>query len=128
MSMAQHRQRCGSCGVFIEEGEEIRRDDGGGWVHNYCETADPVPGTGAERPEWCGECDRRTRLIDYGDHMKRCPRCWAWPARATHHKQELLQHKRCGGCGRRVYSWDAMPCGKHQNLAHTGLFGISDSY
>lgn len=117
MPIAQVAQRCGSCTSFIEIGEEIVRGPDG-WQHITC-----APGGQAaygDRPQWCGECDRQTRLIDYGDHMKRCPRCWAWPERGTHPKQELPQHKRCGGCGRRVYSWDAMPCGKHQNLAHTG--------
>lgn len=66
------------------------------------------------RPPWCGECSNQTRLIDHGDYMQRCPRCWAWPAKGTYPHQELPQFKRCGGCGKRVYTWDSYPCGEHQ--------------
>ena len=64
-----------------------------------------------EKPQWCGACDPKTRLIDHGTLMQRCPACH--PLRWQH----LPQHKRCGGCNLLVYSWDVAPCGKHQPLA-----------
>lgn len=76
----------------------------------------PAPTSQSDRPDWCGECDRRTRLIDHGDRMQRCPRCWAWPAKGTYPGQLLPQHKRCGGCNQVIFTWDQMPCGKHQPL------------
>ncbi len=78
----------------------------------------PPPEPGEERPPWCGICDKRTRLIDRGDVVQRCPSCWAWPARGTYPKQQLAQHATCGGCGQVVYTWDQLPCGKHQPVAH----------
>ena len=71
----------------------------------------------AGRPVWCGECDKRTRLVDHGSYMQRCHRCWAWPARKTRFHQLLPQHRLCGGCRNLVYEWDAEPCGKHRQLA-----------
>lgn len=71
----------------------------------------------AGRPVWCGECDKRTRLVDHGSYMQRCHRCWAWPARKTRFHQLLPQHRLCGGCRNLVYAWDAEPCGKHRPLA-----------
>jgi hypothetical protein len=67
------------------------------------------------KPEWCGECDRQTRLIEGVRHGRqvawRCARCHPLAHR------ELPQHKRCGGCKALTYSWDRMECGKHQPLA-----------
>ena len=73
--------------------------------------------TGGDRRPWCGDCDKRTRLLDHGSHMERCRRCWAWPAKGTYPGQLLPQHKRCGGCRNLVYIWDAFPCGSHQPLS-----------
>ena len=70
----------------------------------------------SNRPAWCGECDQRTRLIDHGDYMQRCYRCWAWPSRGTYPHQPLFQHTACGGCGETIHTWDHAPCGKHQPL------------
>jgi hypothetical protein len=70
----------------------------------------------ANRPVWCGECDKQTRLIDRGDSMARCWRCWGWPAKGTHNGQLLAQHRICGGCGQIAYAWDQQPCGAHTNL------------
>ncbi len=72
----------------------------------------------SDRPAWCGQCDKHTRLIDHGNTMERCHRCWAWPAKGTRPHQLLAQHTRCGGCRKLTYTWDQMPCGKHQALAH----------
>ena len=60
------------------------------------------------RPIWCGNCDKQTRLIDYGSAMSRCPVCHPL------NNVPLKQHHRCGGCRERVYSWEHSPCGKHQ--------------
>lgn len=30
---------------------------------------------GAPRPEWCGQCNERTRMLDDSDLPERCPRC-----------------------------------------------------
>lgn len=82
---------------------------------------EPAATAPSDRPAWCGTCDKRTRLIDHGITMQRCPRCWAWPARGTHPRQLLAQHTRCGGCAQLIYSWDRLPCGKHQPLAHPAM-------
>ena len=73
---------------------------------------------GIERPEWCGYCDVRTRLIDHGSYVERCQVCWAWPAKGTYPQQQLPQHQRCGGCRRIIYSWDEAPCDRHMEVAH----------
>jgi Zinc knuckle len=62
------------------------------------------------KPPWCGQCDPRTRLVDHGDYMTRC--AWCHPAGS----KTLAQHRRCGGCGELIYTWDALPCTKHQPL------------
>lgn len=70
----------------------------------------PPPSPGGPHPEWCGTCDKRTRLIDHGTRMSRCDRCHA--LRFT----ELAQFRRCGGCGHRVCAWDPSPCDSHETL------------
>jgi hypothetical protein len=76
----------------------------------------PTEWTMSTRPPWCGQCEQRARLVDCADHVVRCRDCWAWPERRTNRGQPLTQHTRCGGCGDVIYSWDAAPCGKHQEL------------
>lgn len=34
---AQHRSKCAACGEWIEEGDEIVRNDDGDWVHIECD-------------------------------------------------------------------------------------------
>jgi len=68
---------------------------------------DAAPG----KPEWCGECDKRTWLIDHGDTMARCRACHPLAG------QFLKQHRKCGGCQQVVYAWEAQPCGDHQPVA-----------
>lgn len=50
-----------------------------GNVGGYCRTVLDnldTPPERIERPAWCGECDERTRLVDFdGDHPRRCPSC-----------------------------------------------------
>ena len=84
-----------------------------GHIARDCQYESDVTG----RPTWCGECDKRTRLVDHGAHMQRCYRCWAWPAKGTRHHQHLPQHHKCGGCGTLIYAWDTAACGGHQPLA-----------
>lgn len=124
---AVHRGTCPRCGGSVEVGEEIERHGEDEWAHSGCpmvpsramspapppQTAAPVSG---DRPAWCGSCDARTRLIDHGDHVTRCRTCWPWPEKGTYPRQPLPQHKVCGGCGRTVYAWDAMPCGSHTDV------------
>jgi hypothetical protein len=58
------------------------------------------------RPPWCGQCDKRTRLIFEDDHASRCPRC--------NPQQDLpAQFKYCR-CGDPIYRWDKSECGSHQ--------------
>lgn len=53
------------------------------WEHEVLARGNPapwdVPGARApraERPEWCGECDDRTRLVETtDDRVQRCPAC-----------------------------------------------------
>jgi len=68
---------------------------------------------------WCGECDKRTRLVDHGSYMTRCRRCWRARTLALGKPLDTLlaQHKRCGGCDNVVYAWDQYPCGGHQQIA-----------
>lgn len=43
--------------------------------------AELPPPPALRRPPWCGECDRATRMLDFGgDAPRRCPRCKALPA------------------------------------------------
>jgi hypothetical protein len=88
---------CGKCGLQ-------------GHVARDCQWESDISG----RPAWCGECDKETRLIDHGDYAQRCHKCWAWPARGTRFHQMFPQHRKCGGCGGLVYTFDAAGCGKHQ--------------
>jgi hypothetical protein len=73
---------------------------------------DPVEAT------WCGDCDKRTRLVDHGDHMSRCRRCWRTRSLTLGKPQSTMleQHTRCGGCNQVIYVWDQLPCGQHQDL------------
>ena len=51
------------------------------------------------KPEWCGQCDKRTRLIDRSGMPQRC---------ACHPKShlQLAQFKTCRKCGAPVYEWE----------------------
>lgn len=64
------------------------------------------------KPIWCGECDRRTRLIitttDGHDVATRCqchPESHKLPAQFT----------RCH-CGTVIYQWDTAGCDRHQPI------------
>lgn len=70
--------------------------------------------TGTNRPDWCGECDLQTRLVDHGTFMRRCPDCH--PKR----HQPLPQHRRCGGCKRIICAWDHERCGGHRDVQGSG--------
>lgn len=61
-----------------------------------------------DKPLWCGECDRRTRLVTTGDAVKRC-HCHP----LSH--LPLVQHIRCPGCRVIVHSWDINECGSHSS-------------
>jgi Zinc knuckle len=82
-----------------------------------CPQAASQEKTSSDRPQWCGECDLETRLIDHKTYMQRCHKCWAWPAKGTRHHQPFPQHRICGGCQNIVYAFEKSPCGKHQPLA-----------
>lgn len=68
---------------------------------------------GGDKPPWCGQCDRETRLtlvrLDGCDTARRCVTC--------HPSGHLLsaQFKRCGKCKAVIYEWDMRSeCGRHQ--------------
>jgi hypothetical protein len=67
-----------------------------------------APDEPSGKPPWCGQCDVRTRLIEYGDHVSRCTECHPLA------RKPLAHHRRCGGCRHLVYTWDTQPCGSHQ--------------
>jgi len=65
-----------------------------------------------DKPPWCSECDRETRLIyfrrDGRDCARRCTTC--------HPLGHLLpvQFKRCKACKSVIYIWDSRTeCGSH---------------
>jgi len=63
------------------------------------------------RPQHCGICDPRTRLVTIdlaAGTVRRCPDCHP-SARKT-----LPQHRRCPQCQVIAYSWDTSPCGMHE--------------
>ena len=51
------------------------------------------------KPEWCGQCDKRTRLIDRDGILHRC-RC-----NPGSHLQ-LAQYRTCPVCLTPVYEWE----------------------
>jgi len=77
-----------------------------GHVAKACPNAIYTPASGT----WCGYCDERTRLVDLGDKVKRCPDCH--PLRG----QLLKQHRKCPSCREIVYEWDQAPCGRHTEV------------
>src|ERR1700734_2080718 len=52
------------------------------------------------RPPWCGQCDKRTRLLydPAADSCARCPAC--------HPEKDLPHQFRICKCGCAVYRWD----------------------
>lgn len=56
---------------------------------------------------WCSYCDEKTRMVDLGHSMQRCPNCH--PLRY----QQLKQSKKCPQCNKTVYDWDHAPCDAH---------------
>jgi hypothetical protein len=80
-----------------------------------CPARFALPADKPPKPDWCGECDQRTRLIEGMRHgqtvMWRCVRC-----HPLAHKS-FSQHKKCGGCAEWTYQWDHMACEHHQALA-----------
>jgi hypothetical protein len=67
----------------------------------------------SDKPMWCHNCDRRSRLVMTGDTASRCPRCHP----LAH--LPLVQHVRCPGCRMVVYSWDINECGRHSSPVMT---------
>lgn len=70
---------------------------------------------GDNKPVWCQQCDRETRLVyvvrDGREAAHRCQTC--------HPQGHMLPatYKKCRGCGRAVYAWDVRSeCGKHQEI------------
>lgn len=78
-----------------------------GHVARECPNVAYVRGDGSG---WCGYCDERTRLVDLGDKVRRCPDCH--PLRG----QMLKQHRKCASCHAIVYVWDLAPCDQHQEV------------
>ena|SRR5215472_6483895 len=66
-----------------------------------------VPDDG--RPAWCGQCDRRTRLLGL-DVAMRCPACHPLADRRL-----PQQHFRCPGCREIIHKWDVNNCGSHSS-------------
>ena len=60
------------------------------------------------RPPWCGQCDKRTRLLydPAADQCRRCPAC--------NPEKDLPAQYRICKCGNAVYRWDRSECGTHQ--------------
>ncbi len=77
----------------------------GGTGHIAAECTNP--GIDASGNPWCGICDERTRHIDQGGTVARCPVCH--PLR----KQQLRQHRKCPRCHMTVYEHDNAECGNH---------------
>lgn len=68
-------------------------------------------GTGGDgRPPWCGQCDKRTRLVfdPDADTASRCPDC--------HPEKDLPAQFRICKCGDVIYKWDQTECGSHQAI------------
>jgi Zinc knuckle len=55
---------------------------------------------------WCGQCDPRTRHMRGVEPITRCD---CHPLR----RKRLVQHKRCKGCRKLIYAWDAAECHQH---------------
>ena len=79
---------------------------GKGHIERECPNRQLASGP-ADKPMWCGTCDRRTRLIESHGLAARCPQCH--PLSHLH----LAQHIRCPGCRMLVCAWDNNPCGQH---------------
>lgn len=60
------------------------------------------------RPPWCGQCDKRTRLLYGAESARRCPEC--------HPEKDLPPQFRICKCGNAVYRWDRSECGTHQEV------------
>jgi hypothetical protein len=83
---------------------------GKGHVERNCPSAVVIGGGGdAEKPMWCGRCDRRTRLVTVGGMASRCQECHP----LSH--LPLPQHARCPGCRQLIYKWDENLCGMHNS-------------
>lgn len=65
------------------------------------------------RPDWCGTCDRRTRLVlvttDQGEKAARCD-CHPLGGKMPR------QFTRCPGCRTAIYVWDNNDCDRHQAI------------
>jgi len=85
------------------------------------------PTASDDKPMWCGECDRRTRLRDAPDGTGRPVRCQCHP---LSHKP-LPHHKTCPNCHVTTVSWDNSDCGKHhqagQPMVYAGPPRVPDS-
>ena len=82
---------------------------GKGHIERECPNAQLAASGPADKPMWCGTCDRRTRLIESHGLAARCPQCHP----LSH--MRLAQHSFCPGCRMTVYSWDSSPCGMHSS-------------
>jgi uncharacterized paraquat-inducible protein A len=58
-------------------------------------------------PEWCTQCDKRTRMMNTPGGPERCGACHPLGA------QPLPQFRDCPRCHSRIYKWDRLPCGNH---------------
>jgi hypothetical protein len=54
--------------------------------------------TDSDPPEWCGQCDKRTRLIDRAGVLARC-KCHPEAPR-------LRQYRTCPACHDQIYEWE----------------------
>ena len=60
---------------------------------------------GGQPPEWCGQCDKRTRHLNTPDGPIRC---------ACHPDGKLLpQHRICPRCQSVIHKWDRNRCESH---------------
>lgn len=60
-------------------------------------------------PEWCGQCNKKTRQIITASGPKRC---------ACHplYRQLLPQYRQCPVCDSVIRKWDRNPCDRHDPI------------
>ena len=96
--MAYESVRCFSCQQY-------------GHIERECPDRNSATETGDGKPPWCGECDRRTRMLT----MRRDGRDVAIRCRCNPNGHLMAgQFKRCPECKAVIYEWDRnSECGKH---------------
>lgn len=101
--MAYDYVKCFGCGNY-------------GHIERGCPEKTYAAELGDDKPPWCQQCERETRLVylrlDGRDAARRCTTC--------HPSGHLLtaQFKRCKTCKAVIYQWDLRSeCGKHEPVS-----------